>query len=169
MGVFKGVRLSVGDLLERSVAFSADDGDQAGSGASVRLVWTAVDAAVKCRELLAAGGSLLDCWRFGVLQSLDAYESLLRLHGVDTAAGVFRMEPPACGAAEIDAALAALAEFLAARDGWDVPAWALVEDRSVGEWFVSGVPAFEEWARQESPVAFARRGIWVTRGGLERV
>lgn len=68
---------------------------------------------------------LKDVWRYVVLQLLDDYTSTLTHHGVGAVAAVGREEPQPTGDARIDAALVALAEHLARRDGWPVPAWAL--------------------------------------------
>lgn len=65
-------------------------------------------------------------WRFGVLQILDDYTSCLRRGGTGFASQVRAQEPPSTGVVEVDVAFAALADFLAGRDGWQAPAW--VED-----------------------------------------
>jgi hypothetical protein len=36
-------------------------------------------------------------------------------------------------------------------------------------WFVADLPGFVPTALRESPISFARRGIFITRGALERV
>ncbi|GAB33351.1 mycothiol S-conjugate amidase Mca [Gordonia otitidis NBRC 100426] len=72
-------------------------------------------------ELLAAGEPLAAAWRFGILQTVDDYTSVLRRSDPTRAASVFDEPPAPTGAVELDAAFAALADHLAERDGWDTP------------------------------------------------
>jgi len=51
-----------------------------------------------------------------------------------------------------------------------VPAWALSEDRYAEPWwFPAGVVAWHAAAFVESPLAFRKRGVFLTEGALERV
>ncbi|MFT3971489.1 MAG: hypothetical protein QM695_14740 [Micropruina sp.] len=132
------------------------------------VLHTAADNANACRRLLADGESLDACWRFGILQTLDDYTSTLRRGGPALAAGVFTDEPPLTGAVQLDAAFAALADYLAGRDGWTTPAWALNPDRSTEVWYPAVPKVLLAEADRESPQAFRRRGILITSRSLDR-
>jgi len=78
-------------------------------------------------------------------------------------------DPPApTGDVRADALVGALAEHLAAARGVAPPAWAQAAVEVTPWWFVAG-PPFRALALRESPPSFARRGIFVTAGALERV
>lgn len=159
---FEGEVLSVDDLLAQSLA--APDYVPAWGP----FLHTASGNAGSVTRLLSEGGSLAEGWRFGVLQTLDDYESTKRRAGIEVAAQVFSDEPAPTGYSELDAAFAALADYLAERDGWDVPQWAAAETRKTEDWF-PGVPeVFREAALIESPRAFRDRGIFTTEAGLSR-
>lgn len=131
---------------------------------------SAAGAAVSAVELLAAGSSSGDLWRHVVVQLLDDYTSVLQREGTDAAAQMLCDRPELTGDARVDAALAALAEHLARRDGWPVPAWATEPDRETREWwFVTELRAFHPRALVESPLSFRKRGVFITRDALERV
>lgn len=161
---FKGEVLSIGALLDQS---RREAGEVAGRGpASVRH--SAAGNARRAWQLLAAGERLDEGWRFGILQSLDDYTSTVRRGGPELGAAVFAEEPARTGSAELDAAFAALADHLAERDGWPVPAWALDPSRTVASWY-AGVPSiFHDEADRESPRAFRQRGILITSRSLDR-
>ena len=106
--MFRGEVLSVKELLERALA----EPDQA-LGAGAGVLHSAAGNAAYCSRLLAAGDSLDACWRFGVLQTLDDYNSTLHRGGTGLAAQVFTDPPDPTGSVEVDAAFAALAEHLA--------------------------------------------------------
>ncbi|RZS39123.1 hypothetical protein EV193_104336 [Herbihabitans rhizosphaerae] len=109
-------------------------------------------------------------WRFAVLQMLDAYRSVLRCDGAVAAGAMWETEPPATGHAGVDASFAALAEYLADRDGWAAPEWSNDPAR-VAEppWYVTDLPRQRERADVESPEPFRRRGVFITADGLRRV
>ena len=131
---------------------------------------TVAAAATEAREMLAEGERLAAIWRHVILQSIDLYESVRRLHGVLRAAEFFTVEPELTGDDRVDAALAALAEHLARREGWRVPAWAKQENRTTLDWwFVDDLPAFQAYALRESPLSFRKRGVFIGDGGLHRV
>ncbi len=68
-----------------------------------------------------------------------------------------------------DAYLAALAEHLAAASGIARPPWTCDPERFLERfWFVSEVEGFRALAIAESPAAFRRRGVFVSRGSLDR-
>lgn len=131
---------------------------------------TVIDAARTATAMLAAAEPLPQIWRHVILQTIDDYESENRFHGIEAAAAVFADEPPLTGDDRVDAALAALAEHLARRDGWAVPHWALQEERSTLDWwFVDDLPALQAFALRESPLSFRKRGVFIGDGGLHRV
>jgi hypothetical protein len=121
------------------------------------------------RDLLATRASLDDCWRFVILQTLDDYTSTTRRGGVSLGAQVFTPDPPPTGSPELDAALAALAQHLAGRDGWPPPAWTTDPARYLSEPWYPGVPAmWRDEADRDSPPAFRDRGIFITSRSLAR-
>lgn len=129
-----------------------------------------VAAAAEAAQLLAAGDPLSAVWRYAVLQLLDDYTSTVRHDGVDSGARLFQDAPPSTGEPRVDAALAALAEHLARRDGWAVPAWATEPSRETPEWwFVTELVGFHPRALVESPLSFRKRGVFITSDALVRV
>jgi hypothetical protein len=135
--------------------------------ASSRL---AVEASSTARTMLADRERLIDVWRHVILQTLDDYESHVRSSGVSIAGSLFADEPELTGDDRVDAAIAGLAEFLARRDGWQVPAWTQDERRrTLDWWFVDDLPALQAYALRESPLSFRKRGVFIGDGGLQRV
>ncbi len=162
--VFQGEVLSVAALLD-----VARTTPEAPPNNHIGVRHTAAQNAEACRALLADGEALDGCWRFGILQSLDDYTSVLRRGGPDLAAGVFTDEPPRTGSVHLDAAFAALADYLANRDGWPAPAWVSDPSRRTATAWYPAVPAiFRTDADKESPEAFRRRGILITARSLAR-
>lgn len=161
--VFRGEVLPIGTLLERAQA--APDPVPM-TGAEVRH--TAATNASHCADLLAAGESLDAGWRFGILQTLDDYMSAVRRGGTQLGTTVFVEEPKRTGAMQIDAAFAALAEYLADRDGWDAPAWSRDPARRTDGWYPAVPEVFRVEADRDSPDAFRRRGILITSRSLAR-
>jgi hypothetical protein len=164
---FKGTKLSVGELIARAKA--APDPDWgAVYGHSLRHV--AADEAASAAELVEQGSPLNDCWRFGILQTVDDYDSAVRRGGIELGAQVFEKEPQRTGSEEIDAAFAALAEHLARRDGWVIPAWALDPTRRTEHWYPVQlpIPYLHAEADRESPSAFRTRGIFISANSLNR-
>jgi hypothetical protein len=165
---FKGTVMSIDDLLESALHAEAP-------------VWTGIageepeirhDAAMNAAyaaTLLDHGDAFKYVWQFGILQTIDDYQSARRRGGVDLAATVFAAEPDRTGSAELDAAFAALADFLASRDGWTPPAWAADPTRSVkGEWYGALPPSMHDEARHDAVEQFRRRGVMVTEHSLSR-
>jgi hypothetical protein len=77
--------------------------------------------------------------------------------------------PGPTGDRRYDAFLGALAEHLATAAGFERPAWTCERDRFLDQfWFVSTVAGFRALAIAESPAAFRRRGVFVSRGALQR-
>lgn len=163
---YKGPRLSIASLLEQAQAAPPPSPDQ---HAGIGLRHTAAGNAAQCTRLLALGDGPDALWRYIVLQSLDDYTSTLRRGGLLLAARFFEEEPQPTGSPQIDAALAALADHLAARDGWQSPAWAHSPTRTTDAWYPDIPASARSKARVESPEAFRRRGIYLTSRSLERV
>lgn len=160
---FQGEVLPIGALLERAQAVPAD-----APPTKVGLRHTAASNARYCAELIASGEPAEACWRFGILQTLDDYTSAVRRGGVALAAQVFAEEPVRTGAVQVDAAFAALADYLGERDGWSVPAWAHDPARRTSGWYPAVPAIFRAEADQESPRAFVQRGILITGRSLAR-
>jgi hypothetical protein len=130
----------------------------------------AVSAARLADELLAEGEPLHSVWRYALVQLLDDYEHDLARAGAAVASQRFTSEPPLTSSAEVDAALAALAEHLARRDNWPLPSWARKPGRySPKWWFVTPLRGMHATALQESPPSFRTRGVFITAGALSRV
>jgi len=163
--LFQGEVLSVAALLDAARA-NPETVPSPRVGVGVRN--TAAQNAAACRALLVGGEGLDECWRFGILQTLDDYTSALRRGGPALAAGVFADEPPHTGSVEVDAAFAALAEYLAERDGWRAPGWTLDSWRRTDAWYPAVPAIFHADADRESPEAFRRRGILITSRSLAR-
>lgn len=82
---------------------------------------------------------------------------------------VFAERPEPTGDQRHDAYLAALAEHFATAAGLATPSWATEPDRFLTRfWFVSEVRGFRALAIAESPAAFRRRNVFVSRRSLER-
>jgi transcriptional regulator with XRE-family HTH domain len=78
--------------------------------------------------------------------------------------------PPSCGDSRFDAAMAAIVEQLCTEAHVAIPEWTDEAERFVEPWwFVSGLPGFEAMALRDSPIAFARHGVFVNEGALDRV
>ena len=108
-------------------------------------------------------------WRFGVLQLLDDYESVLAHDGVDAAAHLMAEAPGPTGHSGLDAAFAGLACWLADRDGWDAPDWARAEERVARPWWFVSTSAYgRAWAMVQSPAQFRIRGVFITDTALQR-
>ena len=127
-------------------------------------------AALLAHDLLAEGETLQSVWRYVIIQLLDDYSRDLARGGVAVASQRFNLEPPATRSAEVDAALAALAEHLARRDNWSPPSWARKPGRYSSKWwFVTPLRGMHPTALQESPPSFRTRGIFITASALSRV
>jgi hypothetical protein len=129
----------------------------------------ASDAAAAASRMLASGESLSRVWRFALTQLLDDYMSVAHHDGLEAAAGMWRQAPAPTGDARVDAAFAAMAEYLGRRDGWEVPRWARDPGlEALPWWFVTELRGLHPRALVESPSSFRRRGVFITRGALER-
>jgi hypothetical protein len=130
----------------------------------------AADAALLADDLLADEETLQAVWRYAIVQLLDDYSHDLARAGASVASQRFNREPPVTRSPEVDAALAALAEYLARRDNWRLPPWARKPGRySAKWWFVTPLRGMHPTALQESPPSFRTRGVFITAGALSRV
>ena len=129
----------------------------------------AAGAGLLADELLAQGDTLQAVWRYSIVQLLDDYTHELGRDGASAASRRFDQEPASTRSGEVNAALAALAEFLARRDGWMAPDWARKPERySAKWWFVTPLKGMHPTALQESPASFRKRGVFITAGALSR-
>jgi hypothetical protein len=130
----------------------------------------AAGAARLADDLLREGETLQSVWRYAIVQLLDDYSHDLARAGAVVASRRFSQEPPATRSTEADAALAALAEYLARRDNWQLPPWARKPGRYSSKWwFVTPLRGMHPTALQESPPSFRTRGVFITAGALSRV
>jgi len=159
--VFQGEVQSVATLLE-----AARNTPAFAPNTQVGVRHTAADNASACRTLLGGGESEDTCWRFGILQTLDDYASVLRRGGPAFAAEVFADELPRIGSTRVDAAFAALADRLARCDGWAAPTWANGPSRRTDGWYPAVPAIFRDDADRESADEFRQRGILITARSL---
>lgn len=111
----------------------------------------------------------VEAWRHVISQTIDTYDSRLAWGALQDAIATFEEAPELTGRPGIDAGVAGLAEYLALRDGWAVPSWALEPTRAcAAPWFVRDLPSVRARAQAESPEPFRRRGVFITSGALER-
>lgn len=115
---------------------------------------------------LVNGNLLRDSLQFGasLAQGIGLYGDGLR-H-----VRMWSEAPRSTGDSRVDAAFAAMAEYLARRDGWQVPSWARLPEREAWPWwFVTDLRGLHPRALVESPSSFRRRGVFITSGALDRV
>jgi hypothetical protein len=135
----------------------------------VRAFETADQAAGSAAAMLADGERLSRLWRYVFAQMLDDYTSVLHHAGPEAAARMWSNAPRSTGDSRVDAAFAAMAEYLARRDGWTVPPWARLPEREAWPWwFVTDLRGLHPQALVESPSSFRRRGVFITSGALDR-
>ena len=138
-------------------------------GVETQAFQTADQAAHNAAVMLADGERLSRLWRYVFVQMLDDYTSVLRHAGVPAAARMWSGAPRGTGDSRVDAAFAAMAEYLARRDGWTVPSWARLSEREAWPWwFVTDLRGLHPRALVESPSSFRRRGVFITSGALDR-
>jgi len=78
-------------------------------------------------------------------------------------------EPPSTGDQRFDAALAGAAEFFAGEAAIRPPAWVEAPGRFVEPWwFVASRTAFHAYTLANTPVCFARRGVFIAREVFDR-
>ena len=130
---------------------------------------TADQAAGDAIAMLADGERLSRLWRYIFAQMLDDYTSVLRHAGIPAAARMWASAPRSTGDIRVDAAFAAMAEYLARRDRCEVPSWARLPGREAWPWwFVTDLRGLHPRALAESPSSFRRRGVFITSGALDR-
>ncbi len=130
---------------------------------------TVSDAAGVAANMIAAGEPLKNVWRYAIVQLLDDYRSVRGRDGVAGAAALFTRPPAPVGDVRVDAALAALAEYLARADGWTPPDWVRDPDRATPQWwFVTDWTGLQPKALVESPMSFRKRGVFITDDALAR-
>ncbi|PPF66148.1 hypothetical protein C5C18_11920 [Rathayibacter tritici] len=161
---FRGQVLSVTALLE----LPSDQGAPRDDVPDLRVMHTAASNARHAAQLIAEGEPPDVAWRFGILQTLDDYSSTVKRGGVALGLAGFSDVPAPTAASELDAAFAALADHLAERDGWEMPAWAGDPERRIASWYPDVPSIFREEAEQDSPRAFRERGILITGRTLAR-
>jgi transcriptional regulator with XRE-family HTH domain len=82
-------------------------------------------------------------------------------------AGMLVAEPPPVGAAEWDAFLGGLAEWLATRVGLEPPAWTAAPKRFLDHgWWVTPMASLRAWEYAGTPVSLKRRGVFLHRESL---
>ena len=139
------------------------------AGVKMQAFETVDQAASDAIAMLQEGERLSRLWRYVFVQMLDDYTSVLHHAGVPAAARMWASAPRSTGDIRVDAAFAAMAEYLARRDGWEVPSWARLPGREAWPWwFVTDLPGLHPRALVESPSSFRRRGVFITSGALDR-
>ena len=117
------------------------------------------------RELATRATSDLDSWRpvFAFLTEWpDATEAQQR--------EIIAAPPPSTGEPKWDACIAALAEYVALRDGLEPPQWAQQSKYALDAfWFPVNTPGAVGDGLVHAPASFACRGIFIERRDLERV
>jgi hypothetical protein len=135
----------------------------------IRAFETVDQAAGNAIAMIEEGERLSRLWRYVFVQMLDDYTSVLHHRGVQAAARMWESVPRETGDLRVDAAFAAMAEYLARRDGWAVPAWARLPEREAWPWwFVTDLRGLHPRALVESPSSFRRRGVFITSAALDR-
>jgi len=123
----------------------------------MRAFETVDQAADSAAAMLQEGERLNRLWRYIFVQMLDDYTSVLRHAGVPAAARMWASAPRSTGDIRVDAAFAAMAEYLARRDGWDASSWARLPGREAWPWwFVTDLRGLHPRALVESPSSFRR-------------
>ncbi len=140
-----------------------------GSAMEMRAFESVDQAADSAIAMLQDGERLSRLWRYVFVQMLDDYTSVLHHAGVSAAAEMWASAPRSTGDVRVDAAFAAMAEYLARRDGWTVPSWARLPEREAWPWwFVTDLRGLHPRSLVESPSSFRRRGVFITSGALDR-
>jgi hypothetical protein len=97
---------------------------------------------------------------FRFVESYDKAPSMTRPGMIDN-------EPPPTGDRRFDAFLAALVEYLCAREFGVAPVWVNHPSRFLDQWwFMSGIRSLEANAIVHSPISFKRHGVFITEGSL---
>lgn len=97
---------------------------------------------------------------FGLVTSFDHASEGDRVRMVER-------RPPLTGDAGFDALFASLVEHLSSRSGIQTPSWVEAPERFVEPWwFVSGISRLHASALVQSPISFARHGVFICDGAL---
>lgn len=103
----------------------------------------------------------------------DALDFVDDYRGSSTAgrASLIAERPDITGDTRVDALIAALAEFVSTEAGVPIPAWSWEAGRRTEPWWfvAGGPPAFQNWALQEAPASFSRRGLFISKEAFDRV
>ncbi|MFP7696953.1 hypothetical protein [Trueperella sp. LYQ143] len=132
------------------------------------------DTAIDVETIATEGGCLNDLWRFGILQTIDLYQTAINDDGIEGGIKVFAREP-ITSVSEINCGYAALANYFANRDGWNAPEWANRPCRCTAPWFPAQRPEYPLPQRviklsiEETPDEFRQRNIFITLDDLIRV
>ncbi|MEX1045955.1 MAG: helix-turn-helix transcriptional regulator [Actinomycetota bacterium] len=122
------------------------------------------EAAREVKELLEDAG-LEAAWR-RLLDFIDDF----RGSPVAGKRWLVTEEPSPTGDLRFDAAIAAVVDFLSAEASLSAPEWTDGPERFARPWwFVAGLPGLEATALRDSPIAFARHGVFVNEGAFDRV
>lgn len=80
------------------------------------------------------------------------------------------VEDPAAptGSSDYDALIAGLVEYVCREKDLQPPVWVDEPWRTTEEWYVSGIPELYELERKESPLPFAKRGVYLLERSLNR-
>jgi hypothetical protein len=125
-------------------------------------VWqTVTDVAIEVRGSLADGDE--PHARRLVFRFLESWDKAPR----ERRPVMIEREPPPTGDRRFDAFIAALVEYVTAREFEPAPAWVDGPDRFLDRWwFMSGIRSLEADAIVHSPVSFKRHGVFITQGSL---
>lgn len=106
----------------------------------------------------------------GAIRLLFGFVDDFRGSGRPGKVALVAQEPASTLHGHFDAALAGLAEFLAAEAGIPVPAWTSGPNRFAEPWwFVASSPAFHAYTLANTPAVFARHGVFIAREVFDRV
>ena len=162
--------MSIGQLLEHSLTEPKYDWSQ--DAKAYQLRYDAADYTAYAATLLHHGESLTQAWRFGILQTVDAYRSALRHGRMDIVAQIGRREPKLTGSSDLDAAIAALVELVTTQQALPTPDWVNEPQRIIEPsrmLFTNCHPALEQEAHETCPPAFRRHGVIVAANELSRI
>jgi len=103
------------------------------------------------------------------IRLLFGFADDFRGSGMAGKAELIAAEPPPTGARKFDAALAGLAEFFAGEAGIPAPAWVDGPERFAVPWFfIPATPGLHAYVLARTPIAFARRGVFMAREVFDR-
>jgi hypothetical protein len=122
---------------------------------------TIADVSVKVGTCIAEGDFAF------ALRLAFRFVELFERAKIDERSALVAESPMPTGDIRHDALLAAIVEYLCARHDMLAPIWVDDEDRFLDKWwFVSGIRSLHADAIANSPISFARRGVFITAGAL---